>query len=87
MPMMGSECGGGARLAGRTDPAVTFAVERVFAALMAGSPPPEVVDPPTERATRPAPGAPVRVPVYAPRPSWSSEEEGQPRRGLVPVGR
>lgn len=87
MPMMGSECGGYARQGGRPDPAVTFAVERVFAALFTGSPPPEAADRQAERAARPIPGAPVRVPAIAARPSWAVEEQEHTRRVLILSGR
>jgi hypothetical protein len=87
MPMMGSECGGYARQGGRPDAAVTLVVERVFAALLTGSPPPETADRQAERAARPVPSAPARVPAYEARPSWSVEDEEDPRRVLIPSGR
>ncbi|MBB4638862.1 hypothetical protein [Longimicrobium terrae] len=87
MPMMGSECGGYARQGGRPDAAVTLVVERVFAALLTGSPPPEAADRSAERAARAVRGAPARVPAYAARPSWAVEHEEDPRRALVPSGR
>lgn len=95
MPMMGSECGGYARQGGRPDAAVTLVVERVLAALLTESPPPEAADRSAERAARtvpgaPArtvPGAPARVPAYPAQPSWAVEEKENPRRALIPSGR
>ncbi|HEX8392059.1 MAG TPA: hypothetical protein VF665_06865 [Longimicrobium sp.] len=83
MPMMGSECGGTERSGRRPDPALASIVDRVFASLADGAPPPHAADEQAERA--------IRIPVLMPprlsrvtAPSWAAADEDTSVRVLVP---